>query len=83
MVKVIIFDLDGVLVDTKLIHFEALNESLKKNNFDKITYDDHIKIFDGLPTAEKLKILISKKKNFKEICSNNKGRKSQNNIQVT
>ena len=62
MAKVIIFDLDGVLVDTKLIHFEALNESLKKNNFDKITYDDHIKIFDGLPTVEKLKILISKKK---------------------
>ena len=30
MIKVIIFDLDGVLVDTKMIHFEALNLSLKK-----------------------------------------------------
>ena len=29
MIKVIIFDLDGVLVDTKLIHFEALNSALK------------------------------------------------------
>ena len=29
MIKVIIFDLDGVLVDTKMIHFEALNLSLK------------------------------------------------------
>ena len=66
MAKVIIFDLDGVLVDTKLIHFEALNESLKKHNFDKITYDGHIKIFDGLPTVEKLKILISKKKILKK-----------------
>ena len=62
MAKLIIFDLDGVLVDTKLIHFEALNEALKKNKFNPISYDDHIKIFDGLPTTEKLKILIDKKK---------------------
>ena len=30
MIKAIIFDLDGVLVDTKRIHFEALNLALKK-----------------------------------------------------
>ena len=30
MIKAIIFDLDGVLVDTKQIHFEALNSALKK-----------------------------------------------------
>ena len=30
MIKLIIFDLDGVLVDTKNIHFEALNQSLEK-----------------------------------------------------
>ncbi|WP_415286509.1 hypothetical protein ABXT46_00220 [Candidatus Pelagibacter sp. Uisw_104] len=30
MIKDIIFDLDGVLVDTKIIHFEALNMALKK-----------------------------------------------------
>ena len=57
MIKAIIFDLDGVLVDTKIIHFEALNMALKKYNFKKISIDDHIKIFDGLPTNEKLKIL--------------------------
>ena len=37
MIKAIFFDLDGVLVDTKLIHFEALNQALnkiiKKKNF--------------------------------------------------
>ena len=32
MIKAIIFDLDGVLVDTKQIHFEALNSALKKQN---------------------------------------------------
>ena len=57
MIKAIIFDLDGVLVDTKKIHFEALNEALEKHNFEKISFEDHVKIFDGLPTLEKLKIL--------------------------
>ena len=61
MIKAIIFDLDGVLVDTKQIHFEALNVSLKKYNFKQISIDDHIKIYDGLPTIEKLKILEKKK----------------------
>ena len=71
MIKVIIFDLDGVLVDTKQIHFEALNQSLKKYNFKQISIDDHIKIYDGLPTIEKLKLLEKKKiltkKSFKKI----------------
>ena len=30
MIKTIIFDLDGVLVDTKKIHFDALNNALSK-----------------------------------------------------
>jgi len=62
MIKVIIFDLDGVLVNTKNIHFVSLNLALKKFNFDEISVDDHNKIFDGLPTLEKLKILNTKKK---------------------
>ena len=69
MIKVIIFDLDGVLVDTKLIHFEALNSALKKYNFDEISIDDHVKIFDGLPTIEKLKLLKKNKKIPKKFFS--------------
>ena len=68
MIKLIIFDLDGVLVDTKNIHFEALNLALKKFKFEQISSDDHNKIFDGLPTLEKLKIL-NKKKNYQKIIS--------------
>ena len=71
MIKVIIFDLDGVLVDTKMIHFEALNLSLKKYGYKEISIDDHVKVFDGLPTNEKLKILNKKDKlpikNFSKI----------------
>lgn len=60
MIKTIIFDLDGVLVNTKNIHFEALNFALKKNDLNEISYENHLKKFDGLPTKEKLKILSSK-----------------------
>ena len=60
MIKVIIFDLDGVLVNTKKIHFETLNKSLKKNKLNPISYEDHLKIYDGLPTKEKLNILSKK-----------------------
>ncbi len=69
MIKVIIFDLDGVLVDTKLIHFEALNSALKRYNFEEISIDDHVKIFDGLPTIEKLKLLKKNKKIPKKFFS--------------
>ena len=62
MIKVIIFDLDGVLVDTKKIHFDALNMALKKYNFEEISFNDHTKVFDGLPTKEKLKILNKRQK---------------------
>ena len=60
MIKTIIFDLDGVLVDTKIIHFEALNMALKRFKYKEISLDDHNKVFDGLPTNEKL-ILLNKK----------------------
>lgn len=60
MIKVVIFDLDGVLVDTKIIHFEALNSALKRYKYQEISIDEHIKIYDGLPTNEKLKILNQK-----------------------
>ena len=57
MIKNIIFDLDGVLVDTRDIHFHALNKSIKKTGLNAINFKEHVKKFDGLPTKEKLKIL--------------------------
>ena len=66
MIKLIAFDLDGVLVDTKKIHFEALNYAL--NKIDKkliISYSEHLSQYDGLPTNEKLKLLTLNKKLLK------------------
>ena len=59
-IKGLIFDLDGVLVDTKKIHFDALNIALKSIKFEQISFKDHVNIYDGLPTLEKLKILKKK-----------------------
>jgi len=57
MIKLIIFDLDGILVNTKDIHFEALNKALMDFNEHSIAYTEHINRFDGKPTREKLCLL--------------------------
>ena len=52
----LIFDLDGVLVNTKKIHFDALNLALSSLRITEISFKDHLNIYDGLPTVEKLQI---------------------------
>jgi beta-phosphoglucomutase len=59
MIKAIIFDLDGVLIDATDWHYEALNKALNLFGY-MIGRDDHIKIYNGLPTNEKLKMLTEK-----------------------
>lgn len=56
--ELIIFDLDGVLLDSKDIHYESLNLSLQ--DIDQkyvISIQDHLSKFDGLQTNKKLQIL--------------------------
>ncbi len=57
IIKNIIFDLDGVLVDACDWHYESLNRALIKNGFEEINISDHKKTFNGLPTKVKLKML--------------------------
>ena len=58
MINVILFDLDGVLVKTKHIHFDALNKALSQIDPKFcISRSDHLNIFDGLKTRDKLNIL--------------------------
>tara|TARA_E500000318_G_C3562530_1_gene214107 strand:+ start:437 stop:1789 length:1353 start_codon:yes stop_codon:yes gene_type:complete len=58
MIKLVLFDLDGVLIDAKEIHYEALNKALGPEH--AISRNHHINVFDGLPTLAKLKILARK-----------------------
>jgi len=58
MIKLIIFDLDGVLVEAKNIHFEAFNKALGKY---AIEWHEHLSIYDGLKTNQKLEILTERK----------------------
>ena len=88
MIKSVIFDLDGVLVDTKDLHYRALNVAIFKvlKIKDAISYDQHVKIYDGLPTKEKLKILFSdtiselKKKKINKIKQKETTKLLKNNI---
>ena len=57
MIKLVIFDMDGVLVDACEWHRIALNEALKEVCNYEISLEDHYKIFNGSPTKVKLKKL--------------------------
>jgi len=62
MTKLVIFDLDGVLIDSKDYHFDALNYALSKvGEKYVITRQEHVSIYDGLPTRPKLELLTKNK----------------------
>lgn len=67
MIKLILFDLDGVLIDAKLIHYHALNKSLELiDSKYQITWEEHLRKYDGLKTAQKLEMLAKEKNLPKE-----------------
>jgi HAD superfamily hydrolase (TIGR01509 family) len=55
-IKAVIFDMDGVLIDAKDWHYEALNRALSLFGMEISRYD-HLVTYDGLPTKKKLKML--------------------------
>ncbi|ENW98053.1 hypothetical protein F900_03527 [Acinetobacter modestus] len=55
-IKAIIFDMDGVLVDAKDWHYQALNRALQLFGY-QISRYDHLTTYDGLPTSKKLEML--------------------------
>jgi len=56
--KLVIFDLDGVLIDSRELHFHSLNDALKSVDVKYvIERDEHLSIYDGLNTTRKLKLL--------------------------
>ena len=60
--KLVIFDLDGVLIDSRDMHYDALNRALAKVDEKYIiTREEHLSVYDGLPTTRKLELLTEKK----------------------
>ena len=59
-IKAILFDMDGVLIEAKDWHYEALNRALKLFGYE-INRFEHLTSYDGLPTSMKLKKLTLEK----------------------
>ena len=68
MIKLIIFDLDGVLVDARELHYNALNKALEAIDKKYVIYrEEHLSTYDGLSTTKKLNLLTKKKRLPKEL----------------
>ena len=62
MIKTIIFDLDGVLVEAKKLHYDCLNNALfEEDPKFIIEWNEHLSLYDGLKTNQKLDLLHSNK----------------------
>jgi HAD superfamily hydrolase (TIGR01509 family) len=57
MIKLVVFDLDGVLVDACEWHRVALNKALKALCDYEISLEEHYSTFNGVPTKVKLQKL--------------------------
>ena len=61
-IKLIILDLDGVLVDSRELHFISLNKALKElGNKYTLSKEEHLCKYDALTTTQKLKKLTLEK----------------------
>lgn len=61
MIKCVLYDLDGVLVDACEIHRVSLNRALKEISNTEISIEEHFNIqnpLNGLPTKKKLNVLL-------------------------
>ena len=58
-IQLIVFDLDGVLVDSRDLHYEALNMAIAQEAGAQyvITRHEHEHVYDGLSTNQKLRLM--------------------------
>ena len=59
-IKAVIFDMDGVLIEARDWHYEALNKALGLFGMEISRYD-HLVTYDGLPTKKKLEMLSAER----------------------
>lgn len=62
-IQIIVFDLDGVLIDTKKLHYETLNDAIYNVAGSQfiISWTEHVRAYDGLKTVEKLERLTERR----------------------
>jgi len=62
MIKLVIFDLDGVLVESRELHYDALNDALREIDPKYVIQrDEHLSRYDGNTTSKKLRMLTEDK----------------------
>ena len=62
MNKLVIFDLDGVLIESRELHYQALNDALRLVGDEYvISREEHLSVYDGLNTTKKLEMLSTNK----------------------
>ena len=62
MIKQIIFDLDGVIIDSRELHWKSFSRAIEQWSPQfSISEEEHIAKYDGLPTRKKLQILTEEK----------------------
>lgn len=59
-IEAVLFDMDGVLIDAREWHYEALNRALAVFGLNISRYD-HLVTFDGLPTGKKLHMMSAER----------------------
>ena len=62
-IKAVIFDLDGVLVEAKDWHYEALNKALAIFGCE-FSYDEHLTTYDATSQQKQRSICSIKQKTF-------------------
>ena len=82
MIKAIIYDLDGVLVDATEWHYESLNDALMEVAGFKINREEHLTTFNGIPTNTKLEILNKQGRLPKELFQKVWEQKQEKTIDV-
>lgn len=62
-IKLVAFDLDGVLADSRELHYLSLNYALEELAGEQylISREEHVSTYDGLTTTKKLKMLTASK----------------------